>query len=180
MHRKKMLVECPQAGAEDLQRSVAESVFISVMSDAHKIAELTAAFAERLFPKPLRGEDFSLPVRFVLELAAVVRLAVWETAGLGNYLPNDLRDWRLHWRELLQRCQDNGGEFAGPLPPAAASLAARTNRLFRELFLWPTLSTAGIYAVVKSSRSLDIETLADFLWRHRGSLADEGTAVIDS
>ena len=54
-----------------------------------------------------------LPAGFMLDLAAICQLAVWENAGLREYLPPDLPTPEQAKAELLRRATTAPGSFQG-------------------------------------------------------------------
>ena len=66
----------------------------AIVRDAHFLADLTAGFLERIAVLPPRKKrqktPVALPREFLLELAGVLRLALWEGAGLRDCLGRDL------------------------------------------------------------------------------------------
>jgi hypothetical protein len=66
----------------------------AIIRDAHFLADLTADFLERTAVLPPLKErqktPVALPREFVLELGAILRLALWEGAGFRDCLGPDL------------------------------------------------------------------------------------------
>ena len=83
----------PPVAAHPPDRSAVELIE-AIIRDAEFMADLTASFLDQLgFLPPLkqrRKEPVALPCEFLLELAAVLRLALWERAGLRDRLGRDL------------------------------------------------------------------------------------------
>jgi hypothetical protein len=143
----------------------------SIIRDAQFMADLTARYLDRLLgilppTKKRGGEPIAFPPEFLLELGAVLRLAVWERAGLRDRLDPALPPAEQALVDLLAR-------FG--LAPGRTRAAGGGTGLAMQVF------QAALRRLAHDGRGeLDVdivleapddgvllEALADFLWAHR-------------
>ena len=106
-----------------------------VIREADLMASLTIAFIDRtgVFPPERRLErPVALPATFLLELAAVLRIAVWECHGLRAQLPSDLPTAEYAYADLLDRAAHRPESFSSDLisPPLHRRVMDVTLRYF--------------------------------------------------
>jgi hypothetical protein len=148
----------------------AADLIASIIQDAGFMAELTVHYLDRLglLPAPKRRvtDPVALPGEFLLELAAALRLALWERAGLRDRLDPGLPPAAQALADLFARF--------GPTPRGARAEgggAALSGRVFRTTLR--RLARDGrseLNADIVLEAPADewaLEALADYLWAHR-------------
>jgi hypothetical protein len=153
----------------DQSRQLAERVLESIIMHAAYSAELVAGFLEAngLVPPRARRqrEPVRLPASFLLELAAVVRLARWEQLGIRDRLPADLPRAASALAALARRWAS--GLPQGD-PPAGPSLSERVMHVWLTHFAWGGLSNLHVDVLLDGAGEGELlEALADFLWDNR-------------
>jgi hypothetical protein len=146
---------------------VSEQQIRAVARHAERQADLTAAVldATGCFPK----RPAVLPAGFLLELAAVLELGLWERQGVRQYLNTDLPTFHEAATELAARVAKGVPEFQGP---EVTPLSARVLRVWMENFAWdgPDIFSAEIVLdEVEEDQFADM--LAEFVWQHRHELS---------
>lgn len=146
---------------------VSDQEIQAVARFAARQADLTAAVldATGLFPeKPAR-----LPAAFLLELAAVLELAMWERQGLRNALATDLPTYHEAAAQLAARAEKGPEAFAGP---DAAPLSQKVRHVWIDSFAWEGQELLGCEAVIGTVDEDEFaKALADFIWQHRRKLS---------
>jgi hypothetical protein len=146
---------------------VSEQQIQAVVRHAGRQADLTAAALDEtgLFP----DRPTVLPAGFLLELAAVLELGLWERQGLRPYLDIDLPTYREAADELAARAKRGFAEFDGL---DATPLSHRVLQAWMQHFAWegPDLLQADfILGDVDEDQFANV--LADFVWQHRKELS---------
>lgn len=142
----------------------------TIISDAMFMASLTAQYLEQLdiLPsrKQLQNNPVAFPPEFLLELAAVLRLALWERAGLRDHLDSGLPPAEQAWAALFARF--------GLLPQEVCATESESGlkmRVFETTFR--QLAHAGRgelnadIVLREPEETILLEALADYLWTHR-------------
>jgi hypothetical protein len=147
-----------------------------IVREAMFMADLTAHFLERLGilppPKERRENPVELPTEFLVELGAIVRLALWERAELRDRLDYGLPRAEHALADLFAR-------FAGPVHEAQSGevtsrLASDVLRVSLRRLAWggPEELHADVVLDEPDGEVL-LEALADLLWEHRHVGRDE-------
>jgi hypothetical protein len=140
----------------------------AVMQRAEQNALLTSAALEAtgLFSSP---SEVRLPLNFLLELGAVSQLGVWELQGMHHHVAYGLPTFADAAHELAGRAAKGTGEFQGS---GKTPLSARLLKFWIEHFAWQgqALLQAEILVGEVDEDSF-VDTLAEFLWTHRGDFS---------
>jgi hypothetical protein len=146
---------------------VSEQQVRAVARHAERQADLTAMAldATGLF----RNRAAVLPAGFLLELAAVLELGLWERQGLRPYLDIDLPTFPEAAEELAVRAKKGFAEFDGLDP---APLSRRVLQAWMQHFAWegPDLLQAD-FILGDVDEDQFAQVLADFVWQHRQELS---------
>jgi hypothetical protein len=140
-----------------------------VERDAEFMADLTATFLDFIGIVPPLKERLrnpvALPSEFLLELAAILRIAVWERAGLVDRIGDGLPSAEAALADLFGRL--------GPEPQASRSETMGTAlrlAVFRTTvsrLAWGAREELYADVALDLSDEGSAEALADFLWTHR-------------
>jgi hypothetical protein len=144
-----------------------DAMVLAIARHAEREADLTAAFlrATGLY----ESEPPKLPAAFLLELAAVLELGLWERRDLRRHLDVDLPTNRQAADQLAARCAKGPKEFDGP---NAAPLSRQVLRVWVERFAWDGRELLAAEVVLGDVNEDDfIDLLAGFVWEHRRELA---------
>jgi hypothetical protein len=167
---------------KDLERRTVENFLEAVIRDAYYMADLTAAFLKSQGFRPRRkhgrtscvlceGSPASTRVQgFLLNLAAALRIAAWERAGLQPDLPADLPNSAEAFQNVVPAEVPNDQEDA-PFMPA---LYAKVLQTWLQRFSRSSRAAlnADIMLPVKAvSEDELLDGLAEFLLANR-HLAD--------
>ena len=107
----------------------------------------------------------ALPTRFLLELAAVLRLAAWERQGFRRKLPDDLPTAEEAFADLLDRWTAQTPPSANDADPPLLTQVVMTWFMCFAWNGWEELQV-DVLLDADSERQL-VEELADYLWKHR-------------
>ena len=172
------------------ESQVGERFIEGVIRDAHFMADLTAAFlnahgfhpSEPSPPEPLLPADDPLVRQaqtVLLNLAAAIRIARWEQAGLKELLPAELPSATEAFRSVLPA---EVGDENGTGPTVTSALSRKVFRVSLERFSNAGLRTIGTDMLLPThavSEDELLDALADLLWENRylrtsGDITDEG------
>jgi hypothetical protein len=138
--------------------------------DAEYMASLVIAFLEGLGMLPPRGQrrpnPVGLPAEFLLELAAVLRIAAWERAGLRDSLCRGLPPAEEALDDLFRRYVP----VAGLEQPErrSSTLAMDVFKISLSRLAWEARGALRTDVVLdRPADDLLLESMADFLWEHR-------------
>src|SRR5262249_31255678 len=112
-----------------------------------------------------RRKPVALPTRFLLELAAVLRLAAWERQGFRGKLPIDLPTAEEAFDDLLRRRTAETPPSPNDADPPLLKQVVMT---WFTCFAWNGWEELQVDVLLDadSERQL-VEELADYLWKHR-------------
>ena len=162
----------------DVERRTADNVIKAVVCNACYMADMTAAFLKAQGFRPRKKaarcsvglvED-SPEVRrvnaFLMNLAAALRIALWERAGFRRALPADLPSSSEAFRNVVPP------EVAGTAgdAPVIPELYTKVFRTWLEQFSRSSqaaLSTDVLLAVKGVSEDKLLDALADLVWENR-------------
>ena len=135
-----------------------------VAEEAARDADRVDLFLRSFGPEGSTNPPSPLPAAFLLELAAALRLLVWEDCGLSTHLDAGLPPSRQALREVL--LTPAAPEVTpGPLNE---SLAYRVMVLFAERFAWAGREELDVdVAMGEADEDALLDALADFLWDNR-------------
>ncbi len=139
----------------------------AVVRHAERQADLTAATLDAM--GLLATKPVTFPAAFLLELAAVLELGMWERQGLRPYLATDLPTYREAAAKLAARANQGSEAFEGS---DAAPLSRRVRQVWMERFAWEghdLLHADVILGEVDEDEFTRV--LADFVWQHRRELS---------
>ncbi len=166
----------------DVERRAVQRFLEAVIRDAYYMADLTAAFleAQGFHPKRKRASSVSAVAEdsptmtrahgVLLNLAAALRIASWERAGLRSELPADLPASSEAFQNLMPSEVPGSSQDA----PVTAELSERVFRTWLQRFSRSSraaLSTDVLLPANTVSEDELLDALADFLWENR-HLAD--------
>lgn len=145
-----------------------DELIAAIQQHAMRQADLTAACLHAV--GDFRGKRLYFPAAFLLELAAVLELGVWEKLGLRCHLSSDLPTYRDASKHLAARSQKGPAEFDGP---NASPLSIRVAQAWIENFAWDAPDLLGTEIVLDEGDRDDddfVDLLAEFVWTHRHEL----------
>jgi hypothetical protein len=151
---------------------VSDACVEAVVSRAEYVATLTGEClsATGLLPKTdeTPTEPVRLPGGFLLELGAVLQMAVWERAGIRTHIDAGLPSFEEAAADLAHRASENVASFDRF---HSATLLSRIFPLWIERLAWsgPELFKAEMQLDAVEEDAF-VNGLAEFLWRHRDSL----------
>lgn len=152
---------CIETFATDLVEAVART--------AAYHADLVGHFLEYigfLPPKAKRRKPIYLPPEFLLELAAILRLAMWEHGGPRDGLPSDLPSAAQALDNLTNRAAAKTPRFR--TGPKAAPLLRRVLSVWLSHMAWHGHDLLGADLLLTGMDEDEFAvTMADFLWKHR-------------
>lgn len=139
----------------------------AVIVHAERQADLTAAYLDVI--GPLKSKPARFPAAFLLELAAVLELGLWERRDLRRHLNIELPTYREAMDRLVTRCRKGCAEFDGP---NATSLSRQVMQAWIEHFAWdgPGLLNADV-VLGEADDNEFIDLLAEFVWTNRSELS---------
>jgi hypothetical protein len=145
----------------------------AVSERAEYVATLTGEYfrASGLIPTATvdATETWHFPIGFLLELGAVLQLGVWERAGLQTHIQAGLPSFQQASSELARRAAESPADFQRP---ESATLLSRVLPIWIEHFAWSGLELfAAEMQIDAAEEDAFIDRLAEFLWRHRDTLA---------
>jgi hypothetical protein len=140
-----------------------------VERDAEFMADLTTAFLDVIGIVPPLKERLrnpvALPSEFLLELAAILRIALWERAGLVDRIGHGMPSAEAALADLFGRL--------GPEPQASRSeitgtaLCLAVFRTTVSRLAWGAREELYADVVLDPLDDGSPDALADFLWSHR-------------
>jgi hypothetical protein len=145
-----------------------DELIAAIQRHAIRQADLTAACIHAI--EGLQGKLVSFPAAFLLELAAVLELGVWEKQGVSRRLVADLPTFAEAKKNLAARSLKGPAEFAGP---DASPLSSRVARVWIDNFAWDAPDTLGTEIVLDEGDQDDddfLDLLAEYVWTHRQEL----------
>jgi hypothetical protein len=171
-----------QPVVDDAERRSVERYLVAVTRDAQYMADTVADFLEAQGIRPRQnrsGDSCALPQKgetttpvhaFLLNLAAALRIAMWERAGLRSELPADLPSSREAFQNLVpaESFHSSTGSSATP------ALAQTVFRTWLEQFSRSSRATLGTDVLLDAAGLSEdelLDALADFLYENR-NLAD--------
>jgi hypothetical protein len=151
---------------------ISDACVAAVISRADYVATLTGEFltALGLIPNKAKTADgvWGLPAGFLLELGAMLQLAVWELAGIRTHLNAGLPSAHEAAADLTRRASENPSSFNDN---QSAILLRRLFPLWVERLAWNGQTQFGTEVQIDTVGEDElVDRLAEFLWQHRGSL----------
>lgn len=141
--------------------------FVAVVRNAEYQADLTAATLREM---GFALDGLRMPGNFLLELAAVVQLRVWENRGLMPYLKPGLPSAQAASQELAERAAKGMTEFQGE---NAAPLSLQVFKVWIEQFAWNGQELLQADVLVGDVDEKEFaKILAEFLWTYRHQLGN--------
>ena len=138
----------------------------AVARHGERQADLTAAYLEAT--GIFKSKPIYLPAAFLLELAAVLELGMWERQGVRSRLDVDLPTYREASQSLGERAMRGPSEFANTGTPP---LSIAVMNVWLEHFAWDGPEFLGTDVVVDNlDEDTFIDLLAEFVWTHRQEL----------
>lgn len=144
---------------------LSDSTIQALTRHAERQADLTAAYlnATGVFQsKPAR-----LPAAFLLELAAVLELGLWERQGIRPYLKVDLPTHQEASRSLGERAKRGPTEFTDGETPLWIEIL----KVWLEHFAWDGPEFLATDVVIDDlNEDTFIDVIAEFVWKYRHEL----------
>lgn len=159
------MAHSPAAGSQLLAEQIIEGFAFNGRFNANLVGHFLEANG-LIPPRTARGrQPISFPREFLLDLAGVLRLALWEHLGLSDRLPADLPNAAEALAELFQRWSANLPKVTNA--PSRAVLRRVLHTWFSR-FAWSGLEELNADVVLDDAKEQALlEALADFLWEHR-------------
>jgi hypothetical protein len=137
-------------------------------------ADAAGALLNKLGIRPIvEGESrgpVRLPAWFLLELAAAMRLWIWEHHGIRLHLEAGLPPAAEAFRAVFRRLREPNNDATGMLAPLSASVL----NLFIQHFAWSGLQDLGADLVLSEADDDElVDILANLIWSHRDTLHRE-------
>ncbi len=158
----------------DINREVSgklpDSLVRSIVRLAERNAEAVAAFLDMSGSCPLQadGTRLRLPGKFLLELAAVIRLGVWEQEGFRVHIEQGLPSFEQAVANLLHRSQHDPLAFSGP---GNSELHRQMLDIYWRYFAWEADLILGRTVAIQIGDEDELAAaLAAFLWENRERL----------
>jgi hypothetical protein len=154
------------ASSYGIPAELIEGTSLEAERDAERVFVFLSSFCEafdELHPElEVRNKWKSMfPARFLLELAAALRIIEWEQDGLTTPAMQLPQGWDALYEVLLDMARTDG----------TATLSLMVGRVFADYFAWNARSHIGGSIALDD---LDDDQLADriasFLWEHRNDL----------
>jgi hypothetical protein len=145
-------------------------LIVALARDAAYMGHLTARFLERLglVPRGKRStlEPVALPREFLLELGGVIRVGIWEAAGLSDRLGQDLPRAKHALAELFAR---TAGERTSDLGNGSCfGTFQLVCRIVIDRLAWAGREEIGADVVLGDVDDADLlHAIADLLWANR-------------
>ncbi|QDU01716.1 hypothetical protein V6x_13980 [Gimesia chilikensis] len=161
---------------QDEQREMVTRFLEGVIRDAEYMADLTGRFLQAQGYRPKRrskqpGCAKEVPTGpaadFLLNLAASLRIAVWENAGLTDWLPNPLPPSRESYRATLSQFVESRD---GDRLENTRSLALQVFRTYHEQFAHTSRAELNTDVLLQCDGATEdelLDALADLLWENR-------------
>lgn len=157
---------------DELQEVV--EVLAAHVGDAEYMAVLTARVLDQWYEAWGRKTPLPLPLEFLLELSAVIRIAVWQHAGLTDAMGAGFPAWQELLEQLLARLFNDPTSFSCDPLRCPAPLSKRVTSLWFNHCSWTATSLVGTDIVVHAvDEELLLDALADVLWKHRHLIRKE-------
>jgi hypothetical protein len=139
-----------------------------VIESAWHNAEMVAAFLASLGLKPKKNKPVYLPLEFLLELGAILRLAQWERAGIHHLIDPNLPSAREALRQLLVRATEVPDSFSLDVNLTTGHLSHQVFRLWLMRCARSSVQELGVDVLISGANSdLILNALAEFIWNHR-------------
>lgn len=136
--------------------------------DGEHMAKLTARCLDAWYKAWGRKKPLPLPLEFLLELSAVIRIATWQRAGFTDQMDAGFPPWEELLEQLLARLFTNPTSFSWDSGACPAPLWNRVAGLWFQHCSWTAMSTLGSDVVVHpADEEKLLDALADVLWKHR-------------
>jgi hypothetical protein len=138
----------------------------AVADEAERDADRVGVFLDTLGLHATPDRPVSLPVAFLLDLAAALRLLAWEQVGLHPQDVAGLPPARQAIRDALLTLNRASTQTA--TVAASGSLAYRVCQAFVDHFAWSGRDELDADVMLgEADEDAVLEALADFLWANR-------------
>lgn len=159
----------PPAAAPPADRAAIELI-ATIIRDAEYMADLTVHFLDELgIVPPLkerRKKPVALPPEFLLELGAILRLALWERAGHRQSLNHHLPRAEQTLADLLDRFTRAPQDAQSA--EVSSTLALEVFKVSLRRFAWCGREELRTDVVLdRPDDEVLLDALADLLWKHR-------------
>jgi hypothetical protein len=155
---------------EGTSRQLPDALVRSVTRQAERNAEAVSALLNNSGNLPVcpNGNRSALPRGFLLELAAVMQVGLWEQQGFHEHLEQGLPSYRDCVTDLVARSHQGSPQFTDV---GADSLYRRVLKVHCECFSWEADEILGKPVAIRAGNDDQIlDAMASFLWEHRGVL----------
>jgi hypothetical protein len=161
-----MAIELENGAGRDRQVVEAIAAFIG---DAEYMAELVHRFLTNCFKGlGLPIYEHCLPAEFLLELAAVIRIAQWQRAGLVDAMGEKFLPWQDLLRQLIRRLMEEPLSFSFDPKACSAPLCRRVVGVWFHRCSWSAVREIAVDVIVHPLAAYDmLSAVADLLWKYR-------------
>jgi len=152
-----------------------ETILAAFIRLAHDDAERVAEFLRRwLQPLRIRPASTCFPMGFLLELAAILRIAAWQRAGLARDLNEAFPPARELLEDLIRRFTAEPMSFDFKMPVVPPRLCSQVVSTWFARCAWNSPSEMGADVWVgEIDDDLLFDVLADFLFEMRNVLPED-------
>jgi len=144
--------------------TIPTELHVAITRRAEFHADLVGRYLTQNAAKAERG----FPAAFLLDLAAVLQIGLWEKKGLHEHIAADLPSYAEATATLAARAERSASEFSGL---SSAVLSSRVLRAVIYNMAWEAPELLGAELVVDVNEEDElINLLADFVWNNRAEL----------
>jgi hypothetical protein len=141
----------------------------AVAKRAHFVASFVVHLLDAVYDRAgidaATARSCPLPAGFLLDLGAVIQLALWEDAGLTVHIEAGLPTSDVAAKELERRAKLGPSAFA---TVTRLDLWFKVKEIWAEHFAWQGEEMFGAeIALARIDDDVLVNALADFLWRNR-------------
>jgi hypothetical protein len=174
-NRRETMLDSPTARsresltpAERDEHDEVTKVLSAFVGDGEYMATLVARFLDEWHQAMGRKKPLPLPAEFLLELSAVIRIAIWQRAGLTLEMGADFPPWQELLEQLLSRLFTNPTSFSCDPYSCPAPLRKKVVEFWFQRCSWTATLILGTDIVIHPvDEELLLDALADALWQHR-------------
>lgn len=148
----------PTVADRDIEILIAE-----ILREGERDARLVAAFLESIGLSLDAGNGVGFPEDWLLKLAALLKIARWERAGITAQLGVDLPTSEEVYLDLITLVPGQPARFSGP------ELSRRVLLIHLGRIAWSPWEHRPAAVAIEQSLAPDefLDRLAQFLWDHR-------------
>jgi hypothetical protein len=152
----------------DENRKCVVRFLAQVIVSARHDADHVAAFLGSVRLKPRKNKPVQLPAEFLLELAAILRLARWEQTGIHHLINRSLPSAREALRHLAIRAKEAPDSFCLDVKLPPNDFAHQVFALWLMRCARSSVEELGVDVVISGAdRKRVLDALADLIWKNR-------------